>query len=183
MSNANTYHVNFTYVSPIDDFLDSRGYNTDQNINIKFSLLEWEKKLAYNLQIVQRLSSVADNLVYIGASENGTNGAVEVLFDTCMDNTDLVKDGFISQLQDDVDPFINEVADETNQDRLKAVLNITATDPVKIILGDNSESDSESSESIINDEPHLQFLKKKLQTLDLYKSSSSSSSQSQDNDY
>lgn len=152
--------LNLNYKNPASDYINSIGYNSKGEVNIPFTLLEWQKRLEHNLQIIQKLSEQSHLISHLTPLENG---GVEVFFNVPMDNSDFVLDNVL--IREDAD-YIYEPPEETNQDRLNYVLNIT-----------NNDSSSGSEDELIDNIPDLAVLKSKLSTLITLPFSDSTSSE------
>ncbi|XWV26017.1 hypothetical protein QJ857_gp1063 [Tupanvirus soda lake] len=155
--------INFTYKSPHQDIESVMGFNSDGSVNIKYTLISLRNLLSHNINILNKLIEKSENItniIPIGYGVVGINIDSPTITQYLLDENILTK--MSENMEDEVEigEFNFSDDEETNQDRLNIVNNLTNhNDTNNIFDNDLSESDSDSeSDDIIDDEKNTKSI-------------------------
>lgn len=136
-----TYHVNFTYQSPTDDIKDSICYNSNGDINIKCSLIVMRNKLMENIEILDLLIKKCNNITCLDVLD-GELIKIKLSDNNYIDK--LLKDNILKKCNGGYIDYSSN--DETNEDRLQLMCNITNYHYDDLFEESYNESINETSE-------------------------------------
>lgn len=166
----NLVFVNFSYKSPHEDVEKCTGYNSDGSINIKYTLNSLKNLFLNNLDIINNLMDRSDKIESIHSI--GVDLVSITMNDKNEENILLNKDILYKNTDEDEyesnDESYYQSSDEeeTNQERLNRVNNLTNNEQSQIIYEKNQYSEDESgsesdNDSIIEDPKNaIEILKK-----------------------
>jgi hypothetical protein len=158
-------YINFSYKSPHEDTETSIGLNPDGSVNIKYTLASMRDLLLHNVDIITKLIDTHENILNIRPIGYDI---VEITTNTSPVSKKLLDGNVIRksmELDDDeainFDELIVSDHEETNQDRLKNINNIINQNDSQIIFAEDSNSDHDSGDDIIDDETNTSSILEK----------------------
>ena len=155
------FAIKFTYKSPCEDVDACCGFNSDGSINVKYTLATLREMLLQNVSIIDKLLEKSENITTINPIGYGVVQATvnsDPVLRTLLDDNVLHNAPENADNENEYNNYLNEFHfsddEETNQDRLNMVNNMTNQNDSQTIFNKDSDSDSDSgSESdIIDDE-------------------------------
>lgn len=149
--------VNFTYHTPSDDINNSISRNADDSVNYHLTLLTLRSLLLENVKVVDKLienvNHITDNSVTIDDGHLVVNIESKEVFDNLLAEGVLIDDSENTSENSSHEYQFSE--EETNQDRLKRIVNIITLDETD----DSSQSESSSeSDEVISDNRNIKIL-------------------------
>lgn len=157
--------INFTYKSPSQDIENCCGFNADGTINVKYTLATLRNLLLKNAEIIKKIMDRSIHITNIDiidfnciqiAINNKDN--MENLFNEkiLLRPEDLDNDD-TSSMDSETDFIFSDSEKETNHDRYKMINNMVNSNNIPII-DNNSDTDSESSDDIIDDKHNTRLV-------------------------
>lgn len=150
---SNSYCINFSYKNPADDFINSIGYNPDNSVNIKYTLLALQETLQKNIDIIENLIKYSDKIDEIN-SINYNLVSIKIT------DSDIKKELMEQNTIFDAETIENDIIDnlpiseETNEERLQMLRNITNNEMFDF-FSDNQE---EEQNNFIKDGDNLKYI-------------------------
>ena len=199
--NSEITHINFTYKSPDEDMVSLMGHNPDGSINIRYTLSSMRDLLEHNIVILDKLIENADyisNLIPIGC------GLVEIEMNISQSRKKLIEENIIKKYTDTLVDQCNDISFndilsdddydhdyESNQDRLSMIHNLVKNNESNNGSNNNdnngsnnesqsSNTDSESSDIILDNKNTRLLIEKYLSTISNCDSSENNDTSSED---
>lgn len=181
-------YINFNYNSPHEDVENCLGFNPDGSINIRYTLESLKNLLQENLQIVNELIDNVDEIQSV--TPIGYN-RVELVTNTNSLLDKLLEKNIVTvvtneEIEDQMDDLsdLNISDEETNNDRLNIINNLTNLNNAQILsIEKNSDTEQESdSDELIEDEKNATSIINKYSDF-IQKSEDSDSNNNSDSEY
>lgn len=156
--------INFTYKSPHEDIENLLGFNVDGSVNVKYTLTMLRNLLLHNVDIVNKLLKNIDHISDIQSIGYGIISAKITSSDILQNLVDenILREN-IKELNDS-EININEINfiddTETNNHRLELINNLINDNDFQDEISNHSESDSESSDIICDNDSKRYIIKK-----------------------
>ncbi|XWV24776.1 hypothetical protein QJ856_gp1007 [Tupanvirus deep ocean] len=155
--------INFTYKSPHQDVESVMGFNSDGSVNIKYTLISLRNLLHHNINLINKLIEKSENItniIPIGYGVVGVNVNSPTLTQDLIDENVLTKLSETMEDEVEIGEFNFSDEEETNQDRLNVVNNLTNhNDTNNIFNNDLTDSDTDSeTDDIIDDEKNTKSI-------------------------
>jgi hypothetical protein len=155
--------INLTYKSPEEDIGNSIGFNPDGSVNVKYTLLSLRELLTQNLSVINKLIEKTDNISDIIPIAYGMVG-IKINSPTVLKNL-LDNNILIEHVENTEEPIIDELnfseEEETNQERLNMINNLTNQNDSQIIFNKDIESDTDTdseTDDILDDGPNTKSI-------------------------
>lgn len=153
----NKVNINFSLKSLPTDLLNHINYYDNGSTNVKCTLQSFKNSLEHNLLLINKLIEESENIINISCHPN--NILLEFNSNNIMNK--FINDGTVKIISDNYDgidddliPLVDLSEEETNQDRLNRIINMTNRDNSGGLFGTSDDDDEEISD----DDPLLHDL-------------------------